>query len=371
MGGIVARHAVTRLGEATVSAIMTMSTPHLIPPVTFERGMQDIYNEIDAFWQDTAGSDFPYSVPPVLISICGGTADTQISSDSCALQPIGVNSDPKTAQSDPVDNGTFAVFTTGMEGIWTGVDHQAMVWCDQVRRVVATTLLDMSAIIHDRAAELIRIRGELAKTARRRLLGERTKEELQRKAAKLQSVSASKNRPLNSEHPTFRHDGSGRSAYRVVVPRNATRLQIISNGRLNGVGRKGGSAMTLHLESVNTISPAQHGPIPLMSLRILPKSSGMVGKAVQRESFPMQGEGVKDEEVLTYAEAELEAAAHERKIVLQMEGSGWGSVALLAGDKSVGAWLMNKEGGTLLMLCFDFSIRRLEPYQTIPFVQAC
>lgn len=371
MGGIVARHAVTRLGEATVPAIMTMSTPHLIPAVTFERGMQEIYNEIDTFWQNTAPLDSPYSVPPVLISICGGTADTQISSDSCALQPIGPGSNSKTAQSDIIDNGTFAVFTTGMEGVWTGVNHQAMVWCDQVRRVVATTLLDMSATIHDHPADLVRMRGELAKTARRRLLGERTKEELQGKAAKLLSVSTSKHRPLNSEHPTFRHDGSGRSAYRVVVPRNATRLQIISNGRLNGVGRKGGSAMTLHLESANANSLAQHGSMPLTTLRILPKSSGLTSEAIQRESFPVQGEGVRDEEVLTYAEAEFEAADHERKIVLQMEGSGWGSVALLAGDKSVGTCFMNKEGGILLMLCSGLFIRRLEAYQTISFVQAC
>lgn len=339
MGGIVARHAVTRMGEASVPAIITMSTPHLIPPVTFERGMQDIYDEIDVFWRDThldkstAASDTPYSVPPVLISICGGTADTQISSDSCALRPIpGIRGSGKADDTDTFDNGTFAVFTTGMEGVWTGVDHQAMVWCDQVRRVVATTLLDMSATMYDRPADSVRLRRELAHSARRRLLGERTKVELQGRREGLSRVATLKHHPLTPEHPTFRHDGTGHSVFEVKVPLNATRFQVIGSMRLNGVGRKGGSAMSIHLEPAGNNSPAQDTLIPLSTLRILPKSVGQAEKAAQRERFPVQGEGVKDEEVLTYAEADFEAANHARNIVLQLEGAGWGSVSLLGSD---------------------------------------
>lgn len=343
MGGIVARHAVTRLGQALVPAIITMSTPHLIPPMTFERGMQDVYNEIDAFWRNTAETDTVYSVPPVLISICGGTADTQISSDSCALQSITRPSvSDETALSDSVDEGTLAVFTTGMEGVWTGVDHQAMVWCDQVRRVVATTLLDMSASLHDNVDDHRRLHRKLIQTARRRLSGERMEEELQGKVSTQQRVSTAKHESLTPKHSTFRDDGSGYSAFTLDVPRNASRFQIIGNTRMNGVGRKGGAAVTLHLGSADGISLVQHGMMALTTLRILPQSSGLGDKAAQRESFPVQGEGVKDEEVLTYAEAEFGPADHTRKIVLQMAGPGWGTVALLAGDSGVGKCSKNE-----------------------------
>lgn len=342
MGGIVARHAVTRLGRASVPAIITMSTPHLLPPVTFGRGMQDIYDEIDVFWQDayldqtTGATDNMHSVPPVLISICGGTADTQISSDSCALRPIPrIVGSGKRVESDAFDNGTFAVFTTGMEGVWTGVDHQAMVWCDQVRRVVATTLLDMSAIMHDHPARSVQLRGELAQTARRRFLGERTQEELQRKDAGLHRVAASDLQQLTPEHPTFRHGSTGHSSFKMNMPPNATRFQIIGNMRLNGVGRKGGSAMTIHLESASNQAPVHDTLITLTTLRILPKSAGLADKAAQREAFPVQGEGVKDEEVLTYAEADFDSADYARRIVLQLEGAGWGSVSLLEGDNRI------------------------------------
>lgn len=90
--------------------------------------------------------------------------------------------------------------------------------------------------------------------------------------------------------------------------------------------------MSIHLEPAGNNSPAQDTLIPLSTLRILPKSVGQAEKAAQRERFPVQGEGVKDEEVLTYAEADFEAANHARNIVLQLEGAGWGSVSLLGSD---------------------------------------
>lgn len=125
MGGIVARLAVELSQSSLVDVIMTMSTPHLQPPAALDYEMERIYSEINAaHYQDPA---------PLLISICGGTSDVQIVSDACALS------------SDLVGpNDGFAVFSTGIPGAWTGVEHQAMVWCDQIRIRVARTLLDMS-----------------------------------------------------------------------------------------------------------------------------------------------------------------------------------------------------------------------------------
>ncbi|BEI83946.1 hypothetical protein CcaverHIS002_0405500 [Cutaneotrichosporon cavernicola] len=129
MGGIVARLATT-LAQPTmwqpspVDVIITMSTPHLQPPAPLDHEMERVYGEINSV---------TYSDPaPLLVSICGGASDIQIVSDACALSDNLVGP----------DDG-FAVFSTGIPGVWTGVEQQAMVWCDQVRFRVARTLLDM------------------------------------------------------------------------------------------------------------------------------------------------------------------------------------------------------------------------------------
>ena len=142
MGGIVGRLALQIDVAHLVDFLLTMSTPHQIPPVTFEYDMEAIYRYISR----------PHNASmPLLISLCGGVSDTQIASDSCSLSADLITS-----------NDGFAVFTSGMPGVWTGVDHQAMVWCHQVRWRVARALLETT-----RKTERV---GKL-KTAKRWLLG--------------------------------------------------------------------------------------------------------------------------------------------------------------------------------------------------------
>ena len=124
MGGIVSRLYVATYGSTMVDAVLTMSTPHLLPPVTFDPEMEKVYASIN---------NPATPSPPLLVSICGGLADSQIASDACALS--------RDIMGESVG---FATFTTGMAGVWTGVDHQAMVWCDQVRWRVAKALLEMT-----------------------------------------------------------------------------------------------------------------------------------------------------------------------------------------------------------------------------------
>lgn len=125
MGGVVARLAVEDLPNL-VDAIMTMSTPHAVPPVTLSKDMDTIYDQF--------GAQKYNATSPLLFSICGGTADTQIASDACVIPPDSITR----------DDG-FTIFTTRMPGAWTGVEHQTMVWCHQVRWRVARTLLGMTA----------------------------------------------------------------------------------------------------------------------------------------------------------------------------------------------------------------------------------
>lgn len=127
MGGIVAKLAMTFDGGPVdlVDGILTMSTPHAEPPFKLDSGMSALYQRVEGFWGGKSGG----GLPPV-ISICGGAPDSQIPSEICIL--------PATQAG--ASQG-FTVFTTAIEGVWTGVEHQAMVWCHQVRLVVARLLL--------------------------------------------------------------------------------------------------------------------------------------------------------------------------------------------------------------------------------------
>nr|XP_031862302.1 uncharacterized protein CI109_002267 [Kwoniella shandongensis]KAA5529374.1 hypothetical protein CI109_002267 [Kwoniella shandongensis] len=135
MGGIVARLAIDYSTTNLVDVVFTMSTPHLLPPLTLEYGMDDIYRTINVPPKS--------SNHPLLFSLCGGISDEQVVSDSCALSANVVK---------PGDG--FAAFTTGVPGVWTGVDHQAMVWCHQIRWRVARILLDMTKS-DDRGTKLL------------------------------------------------------------------------------------------------------------------------------------------------------------------------------------------------------------------------
>lgn len=138
MGGIVARLAAQRMDNSSIDAIVTMSTPHDMPPVALDAEMDALYTRLNS-------ASYANPSPP-LVSLCGGVADTQIVSDNCALP---------ASLAGPEDG--FAVFSTAVPGVWTGVEHQVMVWCDQVRWRVARALLDM-ADARARSARLVAAR---------------------------------------------------------------------------------------------------------------------------------------------------------------------------------------------------------------------
>ena len=150
MGGIVARLAASDHADL-VEVMFTMSTPHLYPPVNLERDMSRLYEKINAL--PANGSS------PLLFSVCGGVSDSQIVSDACVLSNSFISP----------DDG-FAVFATGVPGGWTGVDHQAMVWCHQIRWRVARILLEMTRSD---------IRQEKLTTAKRWLLGQKAEQSTQ------------------------------------------------------------------------------------------------------------------------------------------------------------------------------------------------
>ncbi|TYJ51718.1 trimethyllysine dioxygenase [Cryptococcus floricola] len=123
MGGIATLLALDSKWASMVDAVVTLSTPHMMPPVTIEYDMDAIYTTISRYSQ--------LGIHPPIVSICGGISDTQIVSESCVL--------PNTPGSE---DRRLTAFTSAIPMVWTGVDHQAIVWCHQVRWTVASLLLD-------------------------------------------------------------------------------------------------------------------------------------------------------------------------------------------------------------------------------------
>ncbi|KAF9478413.1 GPI-inositol-deacylase [Pholiota conissans] len=124
MGGVV---ATSLLPSNNISTVITMSTPHTLPPARFDFRIEKLYRNLQTILNDD---------PIPIVSICGGATDMMIPSESCIL--------PRASK------GVFrrTVFTSALEGAWTGVGHREMVWCHQVRWRVARAALELSAA-HD------------------------------------------------------------------------------------------------------------------------------------------------------------------------------------------------------------------------------
>ena len=122
MGGVV---ATSLLPSPDISAIITMSTPHTLPPARFDNRIEHIYS---------TNHEHLTSDPTPIVSICGGATDVMIPSESCILP-------------EPSSRAIFrkTIFSSGMERCWTGIGHREMVWCHQARWQVARAVLEFSA----------------------------------------------------------------------------------------------------------------------------------------------------------------------------------------------------------------------------------
>ncbi|KAI8064463.1 PGAP1-like protein-domain-containing protein [Gongronella butleri] len=147
MGGTVARAMFTmhNYQPGTINTVITLSTPHLLPPAPFDWKLSQVYDDILQFWKsafDPASHDISSLLPTThptpsdilkdvsLISIAGGNLDSTVSSDSTNVAPFL-----------PPTHG-FTVFTTSMPYVWSGTDHIQILSCNQFVRVLAKTLLN-------------------------------------------------------------------------------------------------------------------------------------------------------------------------------------------------------------------------------------
>ncbi|KNC96574.1 hypothetical protein, variant [Spizellomyces punctatus DAOM BR117] len=131
MGGIVARTLPTlaTYSPESVHTIITLATPHLSPPAPLDWTMKKLYRRINLFWRtELVRSNETLLSNIVLVSIAGGNQDTMISSDAA-----------ETGLIVPPSHG-FTVYSTGIPFVWTAADHKAILWCNQLMKVLVRAL---------------------------------------------------------------------------------------------------------------------------------------------------------------------------------------------------------------------------------------
>ncbi|KAH7084204.1 PGAP1-like protein-domain-containing protein [Paraphoma chrysanthemicola] len=136
MGGVVARTMVTmpNYQANSINTIVTLAAPHARAPVSFDGDIVRIYKGVNEYWRNAYAQRWAIDNPlwhVTLISVAGGGLDNIVSSDYA-----------NTASLVPETHG-FTVFSSSIPNCWTGADHLAITWCDQIRKSVVRALYDV------------------------------------------------------------------------------------------------------------------------------------------------------------------------------------------------------------------------------------
>jgi glycosylphosphatidylinositol deacylase len=306
MGGIVAQHAVTRLPDpTTVRTVVTLSTPHQQAPVTTDSSLAQAYSDIATFFSPANALDRQHpACEHLLVSLCGGSPDPTLAADACALPE---------ATYGPL--GALGVFTSGLIGAWTGVDHEAMVWCHQVRWRVARLLLELGGRDGWR---LSAPREDRRRVSAEWLIG-------------AGPPSESRGEPL-APNDWIRLEAE-QSAGRFIVPSTAAgskktialfplpaagepaTFRLITTFAIASIGPEDASAAHLLRCSSPTDMATCH-PLALKTLKLLPPSP------VGGGPFAV-GEGVDEKDGLVWAEADVVGDGGWAAVAID-KGAGWG-----------------------------------------------
>ncbi|KAF9281812.1 GPI inositol deacylase [Mortierella alpina] len=139
----------------SVNTILTVATPHMIPPIALDHDITAIYDRIEMFWREGYQSPHSALANVSLVSIMGGNLDITVNSDTGNIHHIV-----------PQCHG-FSVFTSTIPHAWVGSDHLSILWCNQVVTVIGKALVD---IIDARVPEQVKPLGQRMKVFRGRLL---------------------------------------------------------------------------------------------------------------------------------------------------------------------------------------------------------
>uniref|UniRef100_A0A5B6ZJW4 GPI inositol-deacylase n=1 Tax=Davidia involucrata TaxID=16924 RepID=A0A5B6ZJW4_DAVIN len=142
MGGFVARAAIVHphLRNSAVETVLTLSSPHQSPPVALQPSLGHFYSHINHEWRkgyevQNSGTGHYMSGPllshVVVVSITGGINDYQVRSKFESLDGIV-----------PPTHG-FMVSSTAIKNVWLSMEHQVILWCNQLVVQVSHTLLSL------------------------------------------------------------------------------------------------------------------------------------------------------------------------------------------------------------------------------------
>ncbi|KAI3706527.1 hypothetical protein L6452_24330 [Arctium lappa] len=142
MGGFVARAAVVHpnLRKSAIETVLTLSTPHQSPPVALQPSLGHYYEYINKEWRKgyevqtsrTGAHSSSHQLSRVIVvSISGGGNDYQVRSKLESVDGIV-----------PSTHG-FMISSMGMKNVWLSMEHQVILWCNQLVVQVSHTLLSL------------------------------------------------------------------------------------------------------------------------------------------------------------------------------------------------------------------------------------
>jgi glycosylphosphatidylinositol deacylase len=370
MGGVVARTMLVQPNyqSNSINTIITMSAPHARPPVTFDGEIVRIYNEINEYWRQAYSQKWANNNPlwhVTLVSIAGGSLDTVVPSDYASLESL------------VPDTHGFTVFSTGIPTVWTSMDHQAILWCDQFRKVIASTLFD---IVDVNRASQTRPRADRMRAFKKRLLTglEQTAEKSTpaRKPNTLLTIDDDSRGILSTgERLSLRDVGatSHSQAYLLPIPhqpdQQARRFTLLSDRRLD-VPRDG--KLEVLLCNFLPLDPSSTGsPMPFDIDLTTPGATGLTklicknvasdvillppSTAATRNPFYLEGE--PQTTPFSYLRYELDQLAeHQFVAVVDKAGSATGNF-LTAEFSEETEFLVNHETELLELLSSGLSVK--------------
>ncbi|KAI0066653.1 PGAP1-domain-containing protein [Artomyces pyxidatus] len=296
MGGIV---ATSLLPSPNISAIITMSTPHALPPARFDRRIAALY--------DRNHAALMYDSTPML-SLCGGAGDLMIPSEACILPQ------PET----PVYRRT--VFSSALEGCWTSVGHQVMVWCHQVRWRVARAALEMGAV---------ESMGELGAILDRWLRDGQTVPHVS--SLEGLDVNATLHEILPAERILALHKPTEARTYLLPVPTGATNFVLyLAGGSILSMKPRSAIPLLADVRICTASSPSPSETPQCNSLA--PRTLELIPDIAPGRPFPVPHEGVDESQGIVHFEAVVPVMSRES------DGARWVAVSVSGADGR--GWVM-------------------------------
>ncbi|KAI6040448.1 PGAP1-like protein-domain-containing protein [Pisolithus marmoratus] len=304
MGGIV---GTALLPSPNISALITMSTPHTLPPVRFDSRIEEIY---------ARNSRILLEDETPILSLCGGATDTLVSSESCVIP-----------ESDQLPGGGLyrrTVFTSALQGAWTGVGHREMVWCHQVRWRVARAALELGAAVPARDA--VAARGRVLDRWLRDGLLVLDEESIELHHGTYETLPQGMDLMLKNPH--------GKRTYLLpVVPGEelSTFVLYVSGGAISGVAPHHSLDLQVSVQlCVPSTGTEGTGPsVPTTCTHLRPTVLKLLPNPLPGRPFPVPDEGSDESEGVVLFEGEIPP-----------DVQGWVGVSINAGEQEGGGWVV-------------------------------